>query len=346
MHVFKGGLLTGPSILGQIKTLRDSLFATKPLYVCEALSLYATMMFLFLMGVKIDISMVIKTGKKTWAIGVCSCALPLIISIFYAFVLRQILSPDTDLYQSLFYVAAFSSTGSFQVTASLLEDFKLLNSEVGRLAISASMVNGALSALWQVIAVSRMQRKIFKPKGNPSAWSGLSLIVMVLIILCIFRPIMLWMIRKTPKGKPIKESYIVSIYVMVLVCSLLSELVGENYTIGPMILGLAVPDGPPLGSALAERLDTFISAVLMPLYYFASSARFKLQKVDAYGLAIVQPLALFAFFGKVIGTMVPSIYCNVPITDAFTLGLMLGAEGITHLLHLQSLQYFQVKIDI
>ncbi|TKY56555.1 Cation/H(+) antiporter 15 [Spatholobus suberectus] len=303
------------------------------------------MMFLFSMGVKIDISMVMRTGKKTWAIGVCSCILPLIFSIFCALVLRQLLSPETDLYKSLLYIAAFSSTGSFQVTASLLEDFKLLNSEVGRLAISSSMVNGTLSALWQTIVVSRMQTRVFKPKDKPSKWKGISLVVMVIFIVCILRPIMLWMIRKTPKGKPIKESYIVSIYVMVLVCSLFGEFIGEHFMIGPMILGLAVPEGPPLGSALVERLDTMISGVLMPLFYFSSSARFKLHLVDGYSFAIVQPVALFGFFGKVMGTMLPSMYCKIPLTDALSLGIIMAAQGITQLLHLQGLQYLHIIDD-
>ncbi|KAL2975841.1 hypothetical protein AAZX31_14G185200 [Glycine max] len=339
------GMLTGPSILGQIKNLKDLFFTPKPFYICETISLYGTMIFLFLMAVKVDVSMVMRMGKKIWVIGVCSCVLPLLFTICAALILRQILSPKTELYKSLFFIAAFSSTGSFQVTASVLEDFKLLNSEVGRLAIPSSMVNGLICSVWQGILVSHQQRTISKEKKNSSKMSTLLLILMVIIILCVFRPIMLWMIRKTPKGKPVRESFIVSIYLMVLVCALFGELIGEHYIVGPMILGLAVPEGPPLGSTLVERLDTLTSTVLMPLFFFSSSARFNFHLVDFYGLAIVQPVAILGFFGKLLGAMLPSLYCKLPLTDALILGLIMSSQGLTQLLHLQSLQLFHIIDD-
>ncbi|KAH1214448.1 Cation/H(+) antiporter 14 [Glycine max] len=340
-----GGLLTGPSILGQIKNLDKLLFAPKPFYVCEAISLYGTLLFLFLMGVKIDISVLMRLGKKNWAIGLCSCVLPLILTISSALVLRQILTPETDLYKNLFYIAAFSSTGSFQVTASVLEDFKLLNSEVGRLAISSCMINGFISAVWQGVVVAHQQRVIWKVDIIASKMMAISLLAMVLIIICVLRPIMSWMIRNTPEGKPLKESYIVAIYLMLLTCSLYSEVSGEHYIVGPVLLGLTVPDGPPLGSGLVERLQTLTSALFMPLFFFSSSAKFKLSLVDAYGFAIVQPVAIIGFFGKLLGTMLPSLYCKMSLTDSLSLGLIMSSQGITHLLHLQSLQYLRIIDD-
>jgi len=320
------------------------LFSPRAFYVVEALSLFGTMMFLFLMGVKIDPALVMRTGKKTWAIGLCSCVLPLLLSSSFAFILRQFLSPETEIYKSLYLVAAFSSAGSFQVTASVLQDFKLLNSEVGRLAISSSMVNGVFCALWQNFLVSQRQKAKLKYRQKSSPMIGICFILMVLVILGILRPIMLWMIRKTPKGKPVKEWYIVSIYVMVLGCALFGEVIGEHYAVGPLILGLAVPEGPPLGSALVERLDTLISGLFMPLFFFSTSAKFKGDLVDLYGFSIVQPLAITNFFGKLAGTVLPSLYCQIPLTDALSLGLILSAQGITQLLHLQSLQYFHVRL--
>ncbi|KAL2317410.1 hypothetical protein Fmac_031286 [Flemingia macrophylla] len=341
------GVLMGPSVLGQIKSLKKYLFATKPFFVCEAISLFGSMMFLFLMGVKIDISIVMRTGKKTWALGLCSCVLPLMFSLFYAFILRQVLTPETDLYKSVFYIASFSSANSFQVVSNLLEDFKLLNSEVGRLAISSSMVSGLLSAIWQTVAVSRQQTTIFRDNKDKSSskWLGISLVVMIIIIVCVLRPIMLWMIRNTPKGKPVRESYLISIYVMVLGCALVGEIIGEHYLVAPIILGLAVPEGPPLGSALVERLDTLLSVFFLPLFFFSSSARLKFHKLDAYSFVVVQPLAFFCFLGKVVGTMVPAIYCNIPFTDALIFGLIMAAQGFTHFLHMQSLQYLRIIDD-
>ena len=82
----------------------------------------------------------------------------------------------------------------------------------------------------------------------------------------------------------------------------------SSLAVGPMILGLAMPEGPPLGSTLVERLDTLTSTVFMSLFFFSSSARFKFHLVDFYGFAIVQPVAIVDFFGKLVGTILPSHY--------------------------------------
>lgn len=82
----------------------------------------------------------------------------------------------------------------------------------------------------------------------------------------------------------------------------------------------------------------------MPLFFFSSSARFNFHLVDFYGLAIVQPVAILGFFGKLLGAMLPSLYCKLPLTDALILGLIMSSQGLTQLLHLQSLQLFHVRL--
>ncbi|WVY89201.1 hypothetical protein V8G54_034715 [Vigna mungo] len=338
------GLLTGTSFLGKASNLKK-LFSARSIYVVDAISRFGVMIFLFLMGVKVDPLLVFRTGKKTWAIGLCSCVFPLLFSVGAAYILRQYLSPDLKVYKSLYFIAAFSSTGSFQATASALQDFKLLNSEVGRLAISSSMINGGFSALWQGIVFSHRTKSMQKYTAKHISFGSLCLIALVLVILCICRPIMLWMIRMTPKGKPVKESYIVSIYVMVLGCSFFGEVIGEHYIVGPLILGLAVPEGPPLGSALVERLDTLISGLLLPLFFLTSSNRFNSDLISFDDFIVVQFVALGNFFAKLAGVMLPSLYCKMPLTDALALALILCVQGFTQLI-IDDTAYTQMLIAL
>ncbi|MED6151684.1 hypothetical protein PIB30_084745 [Stylosanthes scabra] len=152
----------------------------------------------------------------------------------------------------------------------------------------------------------------------------------------------MWMIRQTPEGKPVRESYIIMIFLMLLLCSLFSELIGQHFIIGPIFLGLAVPDGPPLGSALSEKLDALVSAVFLPLYFLFSGARFNSFVLEATSFWIVQVLAISSFFGKVLGAMLPSLYCKMSLTDSLSLGLIMSAQGITQLLYLQSSLYLNI----
>ncbi|XP_030924628.1 cation/H(+) antiporter 15-like [Quercus lobata] len=126
------GIAMGPSILGKFGALAATIYPKKSLYLRKTLGNFACLLFMFLVGVKMDLSM---------------------------------------------------STSSFHVIACLLADLNLLNSELGRLATSSSMVNGV------------------------------------------------------------------------------------HFMLGPMILGLAVPDGWPLGSAIVDKLDSYVSSILLPSYF-------------------------------------------------------------------------------
>ncbi|KAK7276079.1 hypothetical protein RIF29_17211 [Crotalaria pallida] len=301
------------------------------------------MMYMFLIAVKIDLSIVVmalRTGKRTWAIGVCSVIIPLLFSTAAALILRVILcSPEENLYESILIISFLLSTTSFHVTSTHLADLKLLNSEIGRIGVSSSMVGGTFSSAWVTLSLfAHWQQKTF-------SMMMVSLFFLGIFIMYVLRPIMFWMIRQTPKGKPIKESYILSVFFMLLGCGFFGEFIGEHFMIGPMLLGLAVPDGPPLASALVERLDILVSAVFLPLYFLFSGAKFDLSLVDAHSFALVQLVAFFSFLGKVIGIMLPSIYCRMPKVDALCLGFLFSARGITELLYLQSTLYLHVIDD-
>ncbi|XP_027368460.1 cation/H(+) antiporter 15-like [Abrus precatorius] len=336
------GLIAGPSVLGNAESVRKWLFPKKSFYVSETIAFFGSIMYMFMIGIKLDLPLLLRAGKRTWAIGICSSLMPVILSTLVAFILRKTLSPDQALHKSLIYISCFLSSSSFHVTACLLADLKLLNSEVGRLALSSAVVSGLVSSMGVTFIISQQQTSLRKEDDNSFNLMIISLIVMVVFIVCLLRPIMLWMIRQTPQGKPIKESYIVSVFLMLLVCSLLGELIGEHFLMGPVLLGMAVPEGPPLGSALIERLDTMVSVVFMPLYFLFTGARCKLYTIDAQSFVIVQLVAIISCFGKVIGTILPSIYCKIPMTDALSLGLILSANGITQLIYIQSCLYLGI----
>ncbi|KAL5102288.1 hypothetical protein RYX36_006615 [Vicia faba] len=328
------GMMLGPSVIGQSAFLQKWLFPPKTFYISKTIAFFGGMMFMFLIGVKIDLSIVARSGKKAWAIGVLTFFIPLLFSSIVFFFVKETLPPDHPLYSSLFSITFIFSSGSFHVTTIHLADLKLLNSEMGRLAISSSMVSGTISLT--VVSAVITHENIFSMEDKTANLMGLSLFVMITIIVCILRPIMCWMIRQTPEGRQMKESYIMSVFLMLIGCAFLSEVIGQHVLILPIILGIAVPEGPPLGSALTDRLDTLVSNIFLPLYFLYSGSNFNVFLIDGHTFAIIQLLAIVAFIGKVVGTILPSIYWKMPMTDVIALGLLMSAQGITQVIYLQN----------
>ncbi|KAG7037023.1 Cation/H(+) antiporter 15, partial [Cucurbita argyrosperma subsp. argyrosperma] len=328
------GLMLGPSFYGEDSPVLEAIFPFKSFYVSETFAFFGCLVFMFLVGVKMDLTVIQRTGRKAMAIGVLAFISPLFINFILASYLKNSIDMDLQLKNSLTAIGAFQASSSFHVIACYLADINLLNSDIGRLALSSSMISGMLS--WFAIVVAFTVQQTSNRQQDALPWMALCMVCMIILVIYILRPIMLWIIEQTNNsGRVIKEGYVLLVFLMLLFCALFSEFVGQHFMLGPMILGLAVPDGPPLGTALVDKLDSFVSYVMLPCYFVISGARINLSEINMRSAWIVQVLALGSFLGKLIGTVLPSLYCKMPLVDSLSLGLIMSTQGIADILILQ-----------
>lgn len=324
------GIFLGPSILGYDNAFVQTVFPRTSFYVNGTFAFFGCMLFMFLVGVRMDLGLVTNSGKRALAIGLCCFFVPFLLNTSVALILQRTVNMEPVLHKSIISIAVFQSSSSFYVTACLLTDLKLLNSELGRIAVSSSMISGMLS--WALLIIGFTVRQSSFGNGYTLPFLAISLCFMLLVIVYVLRPVMLSMVRHINSGSGIKERHIFSVFVMVLCCAFLGEFIGQHFMLGPMILGLAVPDGPPLGSALVDKLDSYVSSILLPSYFVFSGASIDLCSIQWKTFGIVWILVFSSFFAKLVATMVPSLLCKMPLVDAFALGLVLSAQGITDIL--------------
>ncbi|KAM7527611.1 hypothetical protein LguiB_031021 [Lonicera macranthoides] len=112
----------------------------------------------------------------------------------------------------------------------------------------------------------------------------------------------------------------------------IGEMIGISAIIASLAVGLVIPDGPPLGAAFVERLDCFVSVLLMPLYFGMCG-----QQMDVFSIhglknvGVLQLVVLVAFIGKSIAAMLPLLFGRVPFRDALSLALIMNSKGIVEL---------------
>ncbi|KAI3961888.1 hypothetical protein MKW98_022093 [Papaver atlanticum] len=289
---------------------------------------FGSMFFLFLIGVKTDISMVRKSGKMALLVGVLSFCLPFVLATLVAFILMKdkILWVPREILESLPYIAGLTSLSSPHVINSFLADLNLLNSELGRIAMSASMISGGCSLISVFLVLTFKQSQLSKTPEN-IMWTLWSCLTIIIIIIYVIQPIMLW-VHKRHDDAAVKEEYVFFIFLTVLISSLTGEIVGQHYLVGPLLLGLVVPPGPPLGAAIEDKLDCFVTGVLVPVLVISRACPFMLSEIRSSTFVVVQLLAFFSFVGKFFGTIITAIYSEMPIQDALILGLVMNVQGV------------------
>ncbi|KAK8700027.1 hypothetical protein V6N13_018432 [Hibiscus sabdariffa] len=320
------GIILGPTVFPDFYSLVNT--SDESVAALGAVGGFGFVYFLFLSTVKMDVSLTFKSGKKAVYIGVLTVVVPL-ISCLITIKMRH---PGINLFTNRIFFLSTSYAGtSFQVIHCLLSELRILNSELGRLGLSSALIGDMVTLLltmfstWVNSGIQRGALAVLIDIGMAS--------IFMFIVLFVLRPVMKWVVNHTPEASQIND---ICFYFVVL-AFMLSPRVGEYFHINPkyglIIFGLAVPDGPPLGSALVEKLDPITSGLFLPIFTTTCGMRFNLAAIKRPNLyakdhALGATVALVIKFGV---SLVLAVSCKMPLRDSLALALIMISKGIVEI---------------
>ncbi|KAK3120886.1 hypothetical protein QOZ80_8BG0643100 [Eleusine coracana subsp. coracana] len=326
------GVLLGPSFLGKALPHAGELFATPEGWILiNTVGGYAFMLQIFVIGVKTDLGMIAKSGKKAIAIAILGTASPHISMYAAGAILRARVPNSWTRTLMLTNLNAWWSLTAFIVVCCTLDDLNLLSSKIGRLAMSSALIGdfantfciaGVTSYILASSPSERLQRI-----GVASFVSFASFIAFMALVA---RPAILRLIRDVPEGALLTEARLVAVLLVTVACSLAGEVLGLHATYGPFMLGLMLPGGAPLGVTMAERLDRLVAGVLTPLLFAQCGMRIDVYKItDAPTCVLLLVFLIVGVVAKFVACILPCLYCRMPVQEAVVLGLMMNFKGIT-----------------
>ncbi|KAL6841399.1 hypothetical protein ACP4OV_028917 [Aristida adscensionis] len=322
-----GGIILGPSLLSRNAAFREAVFPARGEPVLSTVATFGLMYVIFLIGVRMDPTLVVRSGRKGVVIGVSGFLLSLAMAAAGSSGAGMAAEPDVTRRPTfLFALATSLSVTSFAVLSPILSELSLLNSDLGRIAMSASMATDGVAWL---IMVGYTLAEAFLVSPVTSLWAFMSVAALAAFILLAVRPVALMVIERTPPGKPVDETHVFFFLLIVLLVGFYSDVIGTNSFHGALMLGLAIPDGPPLGTALGEKIDAMVSGLILPLYYAMTGL-----STDVWTLhwGRLQLVVFLAWFGKLVGVMAPSLYLEIPLPDAVSLSLFMNSKGIVEVI--------------
>ncbi|KAJ8759436.1 hypothetical protein K2173_006967 [Erythroxylum novogranatense] len=315
------GLILGPTLLGRTQTMRNLVFSHESQDVLGTAAGLGCSLFMFLIGVKMDPTLLFRTGKKVVIIGVTTVLTPLVFGLGYQW---AFIGTDQGI-----IVTILQCLSSFPVISYLVSDLKLTNSELGRTGLSSALAGDILCVFLVVflpLINDNSAKKITK--------DGPAVLVFILATLFIIRPILVWMVERTREGRRVNSSTIHLLVVFPLLAEIYFNLFHQVQYLGPFIAGLAVPSGPPLGSALVKTLESVNSGILVPLFIATATMRADLWLIiDNFGnIKFFMFSMILILVVKFIACSTISWYCNLPLIDAVVLAFIMTSKGITELI--------------
>ena len=314
----------GPTLLGQSKVYGALLFPPGARLTLLTFAEFGFMFHLFLLGLQIDTSLVKSIGRKAVVIALTGSIIPLVFGVAAYKIVERANPPEHAVV--LLIIIITNSLSPFIDITGLLYEINILNSEIGRFASSITLAGDTCGWLLAFIVKNIGASLKYSPTEPLSMIAAVVGYYCMLIFL--MRPLVIWIDSFTPKNRANEENHFIAILCIVLVNGFCAEYIGEHARIGAFVLGLSLPNRPTLGATIIQKLEALCTGLLLPIYCATSGFRTQLSSI-ANMSAVRTELIIFAgYFGKFIGTILPSIYFKIPFKESLTLALIMCCKGV------------------
>ncbi|KAH1066700.1 hypothetical protein J1N35_031687 [Gossypium stocksii] len=320
----------GPSLLARHKSFTSLVFPFTSDFVLENLGRMGVTLFLFVIGVKMDLGLLKRSGKKHLYIALASVFGPLLIVSIVAVLTRESMDEELARVSSIGEIALSLSVTTFPVHSTILEELNLLCSEVGNMALSIALISDAIGINFMVVFEAMKQ-------GDGSAqsiiWYSISCVVMAAFT-PVIRRAMVWIIEQTQEGKAVDQFYVIAILLGSFVAAFVTDMFGLGIANGSFWLGLMMPDGRPLGSTLVQKSETIITEVFMPCSFVFMGLSADFYAMKEAGWSALRPLfglVISGHLSKFFCTMLAAKVVGVSWRDSLAVSLILSLRGYVEL---------------
>ena len=358
------GLALGPSLLGAVAPgAMQALFPATKMLPLATLSQLGVVLFMFVVGLRLDLSVLRSKASAAVAVSHASIVAPFLLGVAIAKPLHADLAPAGVAFLpfALFMGAAMSIT-AFPVLARILDERNLLTSRVGSIAIAAAAIDDATA--WCILAaVLAVANATISHGASGSGWTTFAItlgstVAFVLAAAFALRPALAAWLRAAlatfaqgnDRASEFVGAPVVSVAVVgALVFALITEKLGVHALFGAFVAGAIVPRAtvslriasanarfesasPHLAESIANRIDSVVSAVLLPVFFAFTGLRTSVALIGGAGLwAAFALVLLVAVAGKMGGAATAAKLTGMSWRDALTVGALMNTRGLMEL---------------
>lgn len=329
------GIILGPSIMGRIPGFTTTIFPTASMPAFSLAANLGLVLFLFLVGLEVDLRFLVSNWKIALSVGAAGMALPfglgagIAYGLYHEFRNEPGLAPISFGIYLLFIGVAMAIT-AFPVLCRILTSLKLLNTEVGVIVLSAGVGNDVVGWILLALCVALVN----SGAGLTALWILLVSVGYCLLLAYGIRPCFLWVLRKTGSLANGPTQTVVALTILLMLASsFFTAIIGIHAIFGAFMVGLICPHEGGFAIKLTEKIEDLVSVLFLPLYFALSGLNTDLGLLDS-GItwAYVVGVCAIAFFGKIAGGTLASRLNGLVWRESLTIGCLMSCKGLVELI--------------
>lgn len=328
-----GGVIIGPTILGLLlPNFYLWLFQSSPeVGILRDASIKMGMLFfLFIAGLEINFSKTNHVGRYALIIGLVGTVLPIAFGVALVYLIPpafwgEIAKNNLTIF-GLFIGINLANTAN-PVIVRILQDLKLLKTEVGAITLNATVVDDSIT--WTLFAImlsftTPQTGEVFL-NTNQTIFLILAFFFLMLTLGRHFAPKALKVIRKTlawPSG------FIAFTALAILLVASVAEFLGIHAFLGAFLLGAVVAGKHPEAEEAHTVISQFVMAFFAPIYFVSIGMKTNFIANFDFGLMVI--ILLSASISKFLSVLIGGKIAGMKIDrQALAIASGLNARGAT-----------------
>lgn len=333
-----GGILLGQSALGKIPGFTSTIFPPSSLPSLKLVADIGLMLFLFLVGMELDLTTLTKGLSKSVSISLAGIVIPFAAGVgvskyIYDSMYVPAFAPGSPkmapFYSFMVFCGVAMSITAFPVLARILTERKLLKTDVGQVVLAAAATDDAIAWCLLVLVVAL----IHNPDNAVFAvYVFLAVVAWFLFLWFAVRPALSYLVEKSSSKDHISQSAVLATFVGLVVSGWYTEAVGLDAIFGGFLMGMITPTHNGFRVKLTEKVEDLVSIFFLPLYFAYAGLNVNIGGLNGFAWGMVALSILVACGGKIIGCTSAALLTGLPAREALTVGFLMNTKGLVELI--------------
>ena len=324
------GILLGPSLLGRVAPAAAAFVLPKTVApFLGILSQVGVILFMFLVGVELDPSLLRKRGHATLLISHASIVVPFVLGAGLAVGIYPLVSTsDVPFTAFSLFMGVSMSVTAFPVLARILTDRKMQRSEMGVLALTCAAIDDVSAWCLLAFVVSVVQAR-----ATGGLTTGLLAVGYIAVTVFGLRPLMVRLSRHVGNKGQLTQGAMAIVFLSILFSAAATDAIGIHAVFGAFAIGAAIPHDSLLARELINRLEDLVVVLFLPAFFAFTGLRTEIGLLNqAHHWLLCGGIILVASLGKFGGSTVAARLTGVGWRDAAALGVLMNTRGLMELI--------------
>lgn len=325
------GITLGPSILGAyFPNTFAFLFPSASLGNLELLSQIGLILFMFIVGMELDIKILKLQVKPAMVISHTSIVFSFFLGVCLAYFLFVPFAPPRTSFASFAcFIGIAMSIVAFPVLARIIQERGMTKTTFGKSIITIAAIEDLTA--WCLLAVVIA----FIQAGNPvnAIITIVSAILFIILMLLLAQPLLNKLGDIYITKEILNKKIIAFVFFIIFISAYFTEIIGIKSLFGGFLAGVIMPQQTRFKKIMAEKIEDFSLVVLLPLFFAFTGLRTHIGLLNQGHLWTICGLVIIiAIVGKFGGNFLAARFIGKKWKESLLIGVLMNTRGLMELI--------------